>query len=66
MPFSTRTVRLLMRIAISTVVLVVFAMHITESPRFEVIERMENYLYDVRVLATLSEPQQESDDGQDE
>lgn len=53
MPFATRTVRLLTRIAISSTVFVVFALHVAASPRFEVIDRMENYLYDVRVRATM-------------
>jgi len=49
----TRTVRLLTRIAISGVSLVVFAMHIAGKPRFEIIDRIENYLYDVRVRMTM-------------
>ena len=53
MPLSTRTVRLLTRITISSIVLIVFATHIAASPRFEAIDRMENYLYDVRVRATM-------------
>ncbi len=50
---TTRTVRLLTRIAISSIVLVIFVTHIASQPRFEVIDRMENYLYDVRVRMTL-------------
>ena len=53
MSFAPRTVRLLTRIAISVLVFIVFAMHIAGSPRFEAIVRMENYLYDVRVRATM-------------
>jgi len=53
MSFPIRTIRLLTRIAISTIVLVLFAMHISGNPRFEVIDRMENYLYDVRVRLTM-------------
>ncbi len=53
MPLATRTTRLLTRIFISAIVLIVFTMHIASSPRFEAIERMENYLYDVRVRATM-------------
>ena len=49
----TRTVRLLIRIAISATALALFAMHIAHSPRFEVIDRVENYLYDVRVRLTM-------------
>ena len=48
-----RTTRLLTRVAISAVILIVFAMHIANSPRFEIIDRMENYLYDVRVRMTM-------------
>jgi len=53
MPFATRTTRLLIRLLISTLVLAVFALHIAGKPRFEAIERMENYLYDVRVRLTI-------------
>jgi adenylate cyclase len=49
----TRTVRLLVRIAISGLALAIFAMHIAGSPRFEVIDRIENYLYDVRIRMTM-------------
>ena len=45
--------RLLTRLLISAAVLSVFSMHVTGSPRFEVIDRMENYLYDVRVRLTM-------------
>ena len=48
-----RWVRLLIRIGISTLSLVLFAMHVQGSPRFEIIDRIENYLYDVRVLLTM-------------
>ena len=53
MLLATRTVRLLARIAISPIIFIVFALHVAASPRFEVIDRMENYLYDVRVRATM-------------
>ncbi len=53
MPFATRSARLLIRILISTFVLVIFAMHVSGNPRFEAIDRMENYLYDVRVRMTM-------------
>ncbi len=53
MQFSTRTARLLTRIVISTIVLAIFTLHIASSPRFEIIDRMENYLYDVRVRNTM-------------
>jgi adenylate cyclase len=49
----TRTVRLLTRIAISGISLVVFTMHVAGTPRFEIIDRVENYLYDVRIRLTM-------------
>lgn len=49
----TRLVRLLVRVAISALALTLFAMHIAHSPRFEVIDRVENYLYDVRIRLTM-------------
>ena len=48
-----RWIRLLVRIAISGLSLVVFAMHISGNPRFEIIDRIENYLYDVRIRITM-------------
>jgi adenylate cyclase len=48
-----RWVRLLMRIGISTLTLILFALHVQGSPRWEVIDRIENYLYDVRVRLTM-------------
>ncbi len=42
-----------MRIGISGLTLVLFAMHISGNPRFEIIDRVENYLYDVRVRLTM-------------
>jgi adenylate cyclase len=53
MPLTTRKSRQLTRIAISLLVLMVFAMHVSGNPRFEIIDRMENYLYDVRVRLTM-------------
>lgn len=53
MPITPRTTRLLTRLLISAAVMSVFSMHVTGSPRFEVIDRMENYLYDVRVRLTM-------------
>ncbi len=53
MPLTPRTTRLLTRLLISAAVLSVFSMHVTGSPRFEVVDRMENYLYDVRVRLTM-------------
>ena len=49
----TRLVRLLVRVAISAIALTIFAMHIAHAPRFEVIDRVENYLYDVRIRMTM-------------
>jgi adenylate cyclase len=48
-----RWFRLMVRIAISSLSLVIFAMHISGTPRFEIIDRIENYLYDVRVRLTM-------------
>jgi adenylate cyclase len=48
-----RGIRLLVRIAISGLSLLIFAMHIAGKPRFEIIDRVENYLYDVRVRLTM-------------
>jgi len=53
MPLPTRMTRLLTRVAISTITLAVFAMHIASTPRFEILDRIENYLYDVRVRTTM-------------
>lgn len=44
---------MLIRIGISALSLVLFAMHVQGSPRFEIIDRIENYLYDVRVRLTM-------------
>ena len=52
-PTRTRLVRLLVRVAISGLALAVMALHISASPRFEVIDRVENYLYDVRIRLTM-------------
>ncbi len=49
----TRWIRLLVRLAISGLTLAVFAMHIAGKPRLEIIDRVENYLYDVRVRLTM-------------
>ena len=49
----TRTVRLLFRLAISGIALFVFALHIAGKPRYEILDRVENYLYDVRIRATM-------------
>lgn len=50
---TQKPILLLTRIAISSIIFIVFALHFAGSPRFEVIDRMENYLYDVRVRATM-------------
>ena len=49
----TRSLRLIIRLAISGIAFVVFAMHIAGKPRFEIIDRIENYLYDVRIRSTM-------------
>jgi len=49
----TRWTRSLLRIAISTAILVVFLAHVAERPRFELIDRIDHYLYDVRVRLTM-------------
>jgi len=49
----TRTIRLLVRVLISSLSLAVFALHIAGSPRLEIIDRVENYLYDVRIRLTM-------------
>ena len=48
-----RSVRLLVRALISGLCLALFALHIAGTPRFEIIDRIENYLYDVRVRLTM-------------
>ncbi len=50
---GTRSVRLLVRVLISGLLLALFTLHIAGSPRFELIDRIENYLYDVRVRLTM-------------
>lgn len=42
-----------MRLLISAIVLALFAMHVSGNPRFEILDRIENYLYDVRVRVTM-------------
>ena len=49
----TRLIRLLVRILISGLSLAVFLMHIAATPRLEIIDRVENYLYDVRIRLTM-------------
>ena len=49
----TRLLRLLIRLAISGIAFAFFALHIAGKPRFEIIDRVENYLYDVRVRLTM-------------
>ena len=49
----TRIYRLLTRIAISVASLIPFIAHISSSPRFEFIDRFENYMYDVRLRLTM-------------
>ena len=49
----TRLIRLLTRVCISGLLLAAFAGHIAGQPRFEVVDRLENYLYDVRIRLTM-------------
>ena len=49
----TRLIRGLARIVISGLALVVFILHIAATPRLEIIDRVENYLYDVRIRLTM-------------
>ncbi len=49
----TRMIRLLVRVLISGLSLAVFALHIAGKPRLEIIDRVENYLYDVRLRMTM-------------
>jgi len=49
----TRLIRLLVRVAISGLSLALFALHIAGKPRLEIIDRIENYLYDVRIRMTM-------------
>jgi adenylate cyclase len=50
---GTRSVRRLVRVLISGLSLAIFALHIAGTPRFELIDRIENYLYDVRIRLTM-------------
>ncbi len=49
----TRLIRLLVRVAISGLSLALFALHIAGKPRLEIVDRIENYLYDVRIRMTM-------------
>jgi len=49
----TRVVRLAIRVALSGAVFTVFALHVAGAPRLEILDRIENYLYDVRVRLTM-------------
>ena len=48
-----RMLRLLIRVAISGMSMLIFVAHINSSPRFEFIDRIENYMYDVRIRLTM-------------
>lgn len=48
-----RFTRHLVRLTISGVLLVLFALHIAGSPRLEIIDRVEHYLYDARLRLTM-------------
>lgn len=47
------TLRLLIRLAISGAAFLLFALHIMSAPRFEILDRIENYLYDARIRMTM-------------
>ena len=49
----TRSIRLAIRIAISAALFIAFTLHIQGALRLELIECVENYLYDVRVRLSL-------------
>jgi adenylate cyclase len=49
----TRWTRLGVRLAISGVALLVFVLHVAGAPRFEILDRIENYLYDARIRLTM-------------
>ncbi len=48
-----RPIRILVRLLISGVAFALFALHVAGTPRFEVVDRIENYLYDVRLRLTM-------------
>ena len=50
---NRRAIRLFVRATISGLLLLLFALHIAGTPRLEIIERVENYLYDVRIRLTM-------------
>ncbi len=52
-PSRTRALRIATRLAISGIAFVVLSMHVSGAWRFELLDRIENYLYDVRVRMTM-------------
>ena len=48
-----RLLRLITRLLISGAALLLFALHIAGISRFEVVDRLENYFYDVRIRLTM-------------
>jgi adenylate cyclase len=48
-----RRIRLLTRLLISAACFLFLALHVADRPRFEIIDRIENYLYDVRIRMTM-------------
>ena len=52
-PSRTRALRIATRLAISGVAFVVLSMHVSGAWRFEILDRIENYLYDARVRMTM-------------
>ena len=50
---QTRLLRLLIRLGISGAAFLLFALHVASAPRFEILDRIENYLYDARIRMTM-------------
>ena len=48
-----RHIRLLTRLLIGAACFLLLALHVAERPRYEIIDRVENYLYDVRIRMTM-------------
>lgn len=52
-PSRTRALRIATRLAISGFAFVLFSMHVSGAFRLEILDRIENYLYDARVRLTM-------------
>lgn len=50
---NIRTLRFLIRLAISGAAFLLFAIHVASAPRFEILDRIESYLYDARIRMTM-------------